>query len=377
MITKSQECFDSKNLSCANSVYQNATLDLSKICTSNSAIVGCSILRDCKEKGKSTSFCNEFSILGDICYSDKPSLGDCLQYKSICGISGLVGDQITPSSFNAIFNNTTILDCEINHPLTNLPPTSLVKTKVESVCKRMASMDGCSSCMQNGVSLPTCNLFKTYGNLCLQMPMNECNEWKKMCDSSPDLTSFCTSAVEDDTPPSSPTNKDSSANKEVFQIPDMLMFFHSGPVDYILFKSLVPQNSLHYAIAIVILFFLAVFYEWLHVFSILKEEEWKLKNYPAICYPYKPLNLKEVKEEDENNSQYIGLKILLLRGLFKFLLTTLSYSLMLIVMTFNIGYFFAIIIGYTVGTMCFGGLCKRGSNTISASSQEASASVCC
>jgi copper transporter 1 len=120
----------------------------------------------------------------------------------------------------------------------------------------------------------------------------------------------------------------------------MKMYFHDQIQTYILFKSWVPTNNSEYIGSWFAIFFIAIFYESIITLRMYIEFIW-LKNELKRDLDGKSIIYKSYYIQD------------FLKGLFKFLESTLSYGLMLITMTFNVGLFFAVITGLAIGTWIF------------------------
>jgi copper transporter 1 len=262
-----------------------------------------------------------FVIYSTIC-TDMPSMKDCSLFKSQC-------------------SNSDNIQCQKNRPIP-LPSSSITTKQIYSICKEMA-MDGCDVCpIQNeNSSYAECDLIGTYSKLCNAMPeMSQCAAWKLMCSSNADLP-WCP--------------------QQVTGAPAMKMYFHNDIANYILFKSLVPQNNTQYAIAGIVCFLMAVFYEALQVYISFLELKW---------------NNTSLKVTEDASKEAFGLENTLypisiwrhafgmsrgiqgitqafIRGLLRTVSITLSYALMLLSMTFNVGLFIAIVIGFGFGTFVF------------------------
>jgi len=185
---------------------------------------------------------------------------------------------------------------------------------------------------------PNCDPLVKYSNLCRAMPgMQACNDWDAFCHKVPNW----------------PLCKDSPGNV----IPEMKMFFHFGIVDYILFESWVPYDELTYVISLVAVFFMALLHEGFKVVKVNIEARWKL------TAKYEPLS--------RNSSSIINSKTHItinyapfewkrdfLRAVYRTIDVTFHFFLMLVAMTFNVGLFLAVILGYGTGHLVFSRLSK-------------------
>eukprot|EP01133_Synstelium_polycarpum_P001078 gene1078-1222_t len=290
----------------------------------------CSMQKACANAGSTTGICDPFALLADGCQSDMPGMGGCASYKSMCNANG-----------------TLVAQCSNIRALPELPSTKTLNTLVYGMCTEM-SMEACSACPVSATkpgSYMNCDLLETYSTLCQQMPgMSQCPAWKSLCAkgtamvSSPLAENFCTP----------PVSK---------QTPMMRMFFHTGILDYVLFKDWVPRTNGQYAGYWFAIFFAAILFEvekTLRSIFERKQEAVRTKN------------LDINGSDDSNTGTYVGTgyfkgtfpefnwKIDIIRGFMHGFELTLSYLLMLVAMTFNVGLFFSVIAGTIVGNILVG-----------------------
>ncbi|KAJ3300741.1 hypothetical protein HK104_006039 [Borealophlyctis nickersoniae] len=187
------------------------------------------------------------------------------------------------------------------------------------------SMSGCEKCViQPGASYAECDLLGVYSGLCKSMPgMSQCGEWKSMCRATPGL-GFC--------------QQDASQDAPV-----MKMFFHTGISDYVLLENWVPRNGGQYAGAWIGTFLLGLVFEITTTLHYLLEARRTRYELEAVT----PL------------SKSYTVMIAVTRGLIRMWVAFLAYILMLVVMTYNVGLFFAAIVGLGAGAAVFGGVAKR------------------
>ncbi|KAI8911680.1 Ctr copper transporter family-domain-containing protein [Gorgonomyces haynaldii] len=157
-----------------------------------------------------------------------------------------------------------------------------------------------------------------------------------------------------------------SAGDSDVQIPAMQMFFHSAIAEYILFKEWVPKNKTQYAGACIGVFFLAVLYEGLTSFIRIQEYKWD------CALKDRRSNKRQVQEVADAafgaskqppktsltavggfKDGVFGVFVAVMKGLLKSLSVAISYALMLIAMTFNVGLFLSVVFGFGFGTICF------------------------
>ncbi|CAM0136460.1 unnamed protein product [Umbelopsis sp. WA50703] len=224
--------------------------------------------------------------------------------------------------------HAVVAECKTQTMLPKLPTTQEANQLVQSICMSMAMAD-CDACVApTGGGYPQCDILSTYANLCISMPdMEQCSAYTSMCTSTPSF-SLCTSSNSADTPPS------------------MIMYFHRGIHEYILFKDWVPANDGEYAGAWFAIFFAAVFYQGLAVIRSNCEGYW-LINAQSNNGKFKLFGT-------EGYYSWKKVRVDFSRLIFTFVESTISYALMLVTMTFNVGLFFAVVTGLAVGSFLFG-----------------------
>ncbi|KAJ3271542.1 hypothetical protein HK104_004680, partial [Borealophlyctis nickersoniae] len=234
-------------------------------------------------------------------------MSDCAPYVSACN---------NPANASAA--------CGTNPPLPSLPSTTQVAKQIGSICTEM-DMSGCDKCkLPPGATYADCDLLGTYSSLCKSMPgMSQCAEWKSMCSTTPTL-GYCA--------------QDASVDPPV-----MKMYFHGGISDYVLMESWVPRTGAHYAAAWVSTFLLSILYEATSAAQFVVEDRRARMELSSSTLP------------SWSHTIIAGI----LRGLVRIWMASLAYILMLIVMTYNVGLFFAAVVGLGVGAAVFGGVAKR------------------
>jgi copper transporter 1 len=318
---QNQTCItDPSNPACSSFVLPEDVIrkDIEGLCKAMPYMSGCSINDSCKTKSIAEyKFCEPFSILADVCQRDMPRMKDCSNYVNLCSNS-----------------STAVEQCKTAQAIPSLPTTNEASALVLSICKEMP-MEGCDLCKTRpGQTYPNCDILKVYAKLCKAMPdMTQCPTWKSMCkDDLKGWGDYCyvegNSTEEDDSPPI------------------MQMFFHQTLKDYVLFKFWVPRSIIQYVFTCVLVFILAVLHEFMAAGRNILETRWKEQNR---------------SEEDEISLTEVSQPTFILalsarRGVYHFIEMTLGYSLMLIAMTFNVGIFLSVMLGFGFGKFFFGHL---------------------
>jgi len=180
--------------------------------------------------------------------------------------------------------------------------------------------------------------------MCLQMPsMSQCSMWESLCQEVP-MWPICQTGT---------------SNDESMVVPIMRMYFHTGIVEYVLFQGWVPTNAASYAGTWLTVFFLAFLLEASRYHRLILERRWMraLKAKKKISNEEMTKTCHEegtiVEEVDEMVIQFDP-KVDISRALVHFIEVALSFFLMLIAMTFNVGLFFAICTGAATGMLLFG-----------------------
>lgn len=131
------------------------------------------------------------------------------------------------------------------------------------------------------------------------------------------------------------------------------MYFHGGVSEFILFKDFVPQNETQYVQVCFLIFFIAIVYEALQYQISLWETKIKRQNRwdsPRMGNESSPLlDTAQVVQPSTNGKIYRAA----VRSGFRSLSVLLAYLLMLLAMSFNIGIFTCIILGFAVGNFIF------------------------
>lgn len=300
--------------SCANYQYPNAnsTADIAALCKSMPYMPVCTINDKCMSLHSHDGLCDPFSILGDSCTHDMPGMGGCKNFRSLCNTTA----------------GSVVQECKNFQQIDNLPTTMTLVSLIQSICDEMP-MSACTSCK---TSKPIdCDLLTTYTSLCMEMPtMSQCQAFNTMCadDSnlvSSQLSTFCKLPVEE-------------------QTPLMRMFFHTGFLEYVLFENWIPRTARQFAGYWFLVFFFAIIFECEKTLRSILEKRWEIKpdsddavQSSFLKGHYAPFSYRDV-----------------VRGFLHGLELTMSYLLMLVAMTFNVGLFFSVIAGTIIGNIFVG-----------------------
>ncbi|KAJ9084385.1 hypothetical protein DSO57_1025106 [Entomophthora muscae] len=256
-------------------------------------MLGCSLQKICKDDDfmlKTT--CSPFSVLANLCQKNPEQPGCKERYAKLCS------------------RDSVVKQCSDNPPLVYFSDTKKVEDLVDSICTNIV-LNGCKT------RLFTTDKMKLYSDLCISMSeMPQCKEFKSMCSDLGSDFPYCAG--------------DLSAS------PYMLRYLHSGLSDYIMFRKWVPSSSFAYGGAFFAVITLGILYECLITVRSHCEAS------------FSPLNISTLNEYSKRQ-----LCIDAARCGLQFLETALAYALMIVSMTFNIGLFFAVILGLTIGTLIF------------------------
>ena len=239
--------------------------------------------------------CEDWSLLHDICFGMMSRMADCTHFSQLC-----------------LNNNRTVVSqCSSTHGIKNLISGEEASKLSQDICAEMV-MEQCPQCTAKSCPVP----LRTLSDLCLSMPhMKQCASWSHMCASNQgELQAFCESNVS----PAIDTCKQAPMN----------MLFHSSLNDAVLFEGLYACTPLSYLIA------------WLSIAM------------GSFCYEWlKSTKNQYLREVRSMKKVTVGTEILLL--FFTIILVMMSYGAMLIAMTFNVGYFCAVVTGLGVGKYVF------------------------
>jgi len=309
---------------CTGFILSQVEGDIDTLCSSQGmpSMGGCTVNRLCTEDRKrikgQKEYCIDFSILKDLCL-DMPMTG-CGRYESMCA------------------NGSVVEECKMKS--LPLPNTMMLSNLVTDMCNLMP-MGDCSKCMSSvGVGkMLNCDLLQVYSDLCLSMPtMANCTQWKSLCRVIPDWP-LCSGANSD-------------------QPPEMRMFFHVGILDYILFKDWVPRSNAQYAGSWLGIFFFTVMCEFFKLWRSNLEKKWAEvpdddEGVPLVTQPPAGFS-KFLSFGDPSGNTKFRASVDIPRALMQCTEVAWSFLIMLVVMTYNVGLFFAVICGVFVGSLLTG-----------------------
>eukprot|EP00741_Cyanophora_paradoxa_P006311 tig00000989_g6118.t1 len=216
--------------------------DSTSLCSAMDFMVGCSIKKACaKGAGGSAAaapggICSGISAVSHTCSNDGTMrmMQGCANWNAMCAAGSAVQQCTEAKAATSMF-----------------PTTEQVNERVQGICSEMR-MDGCEKCAPVGKWLQ-CDIQAVYGQLCSAMPnMKQCDLWSATCGK---LTG-------DWTPIGCPAPAGSASIST--PAPSMIMYFHAGINEYILFKSWVPKTDGEMVGACVAVFLLAMTYELLN-----------------------------------------------------------------------------------------------------------------
>jgi|EP01043_Picozoa_sp_COSAG02_P016684 hypothetical protein len=117
---------DPSQPSCAEYIYHEAGQDVDSLCAMMPGMVGCELKKAC---GTDThGFCNQFSLLGDICADDKGAMGSmmaCHSYTALC------------------VQGSKVLECTRRAPIPNFVTSRDARDATVQMCRSMPAMQGC------------------------------------------------------------------------------------------------------------------------------------------------------------------------------------------------------------------------------------------
>eukprot|EP01012_Entosiphon_sulcatum_P065758 TRINITY_DN94754_c0_g1_i1.p1 TRINITY_DN94754_c0_g1~~TRINITY_DN94754_c0_g1_i1.p1 ORF type:complete len:371 (+),score=49.16 TRINITY_DN94754_c0_g1_i1:27-1115(+) len=309
---------DPTSTSCQDYHYAGSEDDVANLCKQMPGMPGCTLHQLCKESNyQSNPFCDSFVVLKVLC-TDMPRMKPCHNFTVLCSTPG-----------------THVDECQ--RPIPRVPNSNTTANDIVSICTSM-TMDDCSSCKWQGShSYINCDMLTTYSGLCQSMPdMGQCDHWKTMCQ---DLKTWELCYL-----------------PESQQIPIMRMYFHLGQLDYILFKSFVPRSSGQYAA----FFALVVVYTiWAEIFKLFRVRISKYLRQDVVEDINSDFAVKDVTESTGLRNglvtkRFPPILVEIILAVVHVVDMTNGLFVMLVSMTFNVGLFLAILLGYFLGYLLVG-----------------------
>jgi copper transporter 1 len=237
-------------------------------------------------------------------------------------------------------------DCVGSKYSSIIPNSKVAILSIYSLCRLSSpkAIQLCSSCLifSKNQTSATCDLLLVYQQLCQATPdLDNCRPFKEMCKTTP-LIAYCN-----------------------IQQYAMGMSFHTGIFDTILFEQLVPTTIFQYYMACIIIIATCCLHEFIIVYATILEQQWKLELTNLTTLQTNNSNSQHSKlmpdlsnlspqingEKFSHNS--FGTKIAFYKSILKSFKVLLNYSLMLVAMTFNVGYFVSIVFGFGLGVFLF------------------------
>jgi copper transporter 1 len=248
-------------------------------------------------------------------------------------------------------STSAVKDCAEHKGLDGLPTTKQIRKQVSGICDSHF-MGACGKC--NYTSSPkTCDYLEMLVEMCQQMPyMEQCQQWHSLCNNEFSKDPF----------------KSHYCLRTENKAPEMRMFFHTGYEDFVLFYDFVPRDGVQYAFTCIFVLFLGVLYEFIHLFRISLQSYWIYidnearkvegedevallpQNTCCCAVPKPPVGIIQYIKD---GAQPFKASREFKRAGLRFFELLLSFSLMLIAMTFNVGLFFCVLFGHTLGIFIF------------------------
>eukprot|EP00798_Chlamydomonas_sp_ICE-L_P005039 gene5039-34828_t len=340
--TSPEQCISNPSSSaCASFEYPGpqAKADISTACTARPAMPGCSLWQSCKAGDLAGSPCEPFSLLATLCVASA-NIPGCENYNALCS------------------SMSRVQQCTKQPPIPRTPSWAGAMTNIQQVCTAMSMMQ-CESCDSMSCSDPVATL----AAMCTEMPMRGCENYYDWCaangDSKGDLAWYCGGASARVGGGATDSGLDGLGSAHSLlgeRLPSMLNYFHSRFEEVILFKSWVPETEGEYAGAVIAIFFMALMSVTLKSLRGLFSISWEEKLH---CWSSDSKSINPVEAHAEAARPFWMFaswsqgRECLKAAAFTAPAVTLDYFCMLIAMTFNIGFFVAIVMGYTSGNFLF------------------------
>mmetsp|Transcript_8458 Transcript_8458/g.22644 ORF Transcript_8458/g.22644 Transcript_8458/m.22644 type:complete len:449 (-) Transcript_8458:725-2071(-) len=298
--------------------------DLDALCSAMPDMPGCSVRNACQAHELTDErVCNGMVLLATLC-EDMPSMSGCRTYDTMCG------------------KGSVIQECSTHAPIRRMPSWSESRQAMFDMCEDHP-MQQCASCTKTHCPDPLASL----SGACIDMPdMPECAMFDRWCQANGEgrLAYYC--------------GEDGGGSSS--GLPSMLMYFHRRVSETVLWRSWVPKTYAEYAgtVAVVILFGIASI--GVKTCVTMLSMWWKVQ----ASYEHMPLN--SFPSSPPPSPPFAAPPLLLcwmphgpqwwqnaIKATISAVSITLDYWNMLIAMTFNVGLFCAVIVGYMLGAFIF------------------------
>lgn len=301
---------------CAGYTYPavNVVADIANLCTAMSWMPGCSVWETCKA-GKAPQaglYCDDFNVLAALCL-DMPGMAGCTSYRTLCKAGSLVPQ------------------CGRFPGVPRLPTTAAARGAVLSSCADHA-MPSCGSCSATVCPDP----LQSLADMCREMPgMSACAGYNSFCSATADtFGGYCGPLATD-----------------VF-LPPMKMYFHQRLDELILWRTWRPASNGQYVGSIIAILLMGVVAQAARIAKGMFNANWLAHETDAggcKCNAEEPEPLPRMWWLPSGAQLYQNA----VRAALSAVTLTLDFFLMLVAMTFNVGLFTAVIVGYVIGTFLF------------------------
>lgn len=267
---------------------------------------------------------------------DKAGNALCQDYKALC-----------------VSNGKQLASCYREVPLSTLPSHADAHNAIMGMCSEM-SMPGCH-CHGHECAHPVQRL----ADLCASMNMPQCQILAPSCKELHRASGRSTVAMNF-------LNKLKCPQVQNF-VPEMRMYFHKGTVEYVLFQGFVTVSFQSYVLTCFVIILSGLLSALLKGLRHRKQKQWDacplgLHRSDPRCSLGMSGTLRAIAQiafDDSTSIQVNSLAGRLLyrntiRACFTLVISSIDYSLMLLAMTFNIGFFICILISFFMGQLLYG-----------------------
>eukprot|EP00803_Ostreobium_quekettii_P011359 evm.model.scf_811.5 EVM.evm.TU.scf_811.5 scf_811:29633-36935(-) len=280
-------------------------------------MIVCSLWNTCKEMGSEAGFCHPFTLLATGCM-DMPMMASCEAYNSLCPADSVVEQ------------------CSDFPPVPRALTTNQAQMDIIDACLDHG-MPSCVQCPRMGAACA--DPMETTSLMCHRMPfMPICSRFLSFCRATQDyFASYC-------------------VPKDNVYMPPMMMYFHTGTFEIILFKEWIPKSDLEFALSFLAIVAAGILSQALKALRLFLEARWTAARRDRDAR-YAPVHLGPDAASEGEQAPYMTAGQASRNGVraaVSALVTTLDFALMLVAMTFNVALFFAVVSGIATGTFLFG-----------------------